>query len=195
MNKKVFISMLSLSTIFLLGCYVLKIFFPQEFVTVVNNENLLIVGEYIDNHTWSKIIYYALISIIFDWLYFGAVTKKLVPNTSLIIIMVVYGLALNIYYAFAPIDIITKYSNIVVAISTCYMILLPMFYTKELKPLSITYVVNFVSQTLLLLIRDFTSATANSNAISSLIWGIDNYIWLVLCYIIFNYKTTKKEII
>lgn len=192
MNKKVFISMLSLSTIFLLGCYVLKIFFPQQFVTAVNNENLLIVGEYIDTHAWSKIIYYALISIIFDWLYFGAVTKKLVPNTSLIIIMVVYGLALNIYYAFAPIDIITKYSNIVVAISTCYMILLPMFYTKELKPLSITYVVNFVSQTLLLLIRDFTSATANSNAISTLIFTIDNYLWIALCYIIFNYKSNKK---
>lgn len=185
--------MLCLSSAFLLASYVLKIFFPQEFVTVINYEGIVAIGEYIDTHAWSKIIYYTLISIVFDWLYFGAVTKSLIPKTSLIVTIVVYGVLLSIYYTFAPIEVISKYSNVVVALSTCYMILLPMFYTKELKPLSITYVVNFVSQMLLLLIRDFTTATANTSAISSFVWGIDNYVWIALCYIIFNYKNQNEK--
>lgn len=185
--------MLSLSTIFLLGCYILKIFFPQEFVTVINNENFLIVGEYITTHKWANFIFGFITGFIFDWLYFGAVTKRLVPHPILIGIMLTYGLGLNAYYAFASIDIMTRYPTLVVAFSSCYMILTPMFFTKTIKELSITYSVNFVSQTLLLLIRDFTSAMANTNAISTLIFTIDNYLWIALCYIIFNYKSNKKE--
>lgn len=194
MNKKVFTTMLSLSVVFLVLCYFLKIFFPQEFVMAVENERILIIGKYIDTHKWANFIFGFVIGFIFDWFYFGAVTKKLVPSPILLAIMVIYGLSLNAYYSFASIEIMTNFSSIIVAISSCYMILTPMFFTKTIKELSITYSANFISQTLLLIIRNLTSTMANTNAISSLIWGIDNYIWIALCYIIFNYKTNKKEI-
>ena len=186
MNKKVFVSMLTLCVVFLAGCYVIKIFFPEQFVMAVENEVIVAVGNFIDSNKWASVLYYTAISIIFDWFYFGAVTRRLVPKLSLLIIMIAYGLGLNLFYAYAPIEL-------VIAISSCYMILPPMFYIKELKPLSITYTVNAISQQLLLFIRDFTSVTANMSALSSFVWGIDNYIWIVICYILFNYKNKKKE--
>lgn len=50
MNKKVFVSMLVLSMSFLMGLYILKIFFPQEFVMSIENDRLMLIGNYIDNH-------------------------------------------------------------------------------------------------------------------------------------------------
>lgn len=55
MNKKVFVSMLVLTIVFLAVMYVLKIFFPQEFMMSIQNERLVAVGSFIDNH---KILYY-----------------------------------------------------------------------------------------------------------------------------------------
>ena len=50
MNKKVFISMLSLVISFLVGIYVLKIFFPEEFMMSIQNEQLVAIGKFIDSH-------------------------------------------------------------------------------------------------------------------------------------------------
>ena len=46
MNKKVFISMLILSISFLLGLYVFKIFFPQEFMMSIQNERIIAKGKF-----------------------------------------------------------------------------------------------------------------------------------------------------
>lgn len=186
--------MLSLCVAFLVGCYVLKIFFPQEFALGIDNARIIAIGTYIDTHKWSSIIFGFVIGFIFDWFYFGAVTKRLVPHLANIIIMVVYGLALNLYYNFAPIEIVVNNSTLIMAISMCYMILTPMFFTKTIKELSITYSVNAISQVLLLSIRSLSMASANTSALATFIMSIDNYLWIALCYIIFNYNKLKKEI-
>ena len=69
MNKKVFISMLILSISFLLGLYVFKIFFPQEFMMSIQNERIIAIGTFIDNN---KLIYYiccGMTSFLTYWLY------------------------------------------------------------------------------------------------------------------------------
>lgn len=186
--------MLSLCVSFLVGCYVLKIFFPQEFILGIDNERIVAIGGYIDTHKWASILFGIIVGIVFDWLYFGAVTKRLVPHYALIATIVAYNVALALFYNFAPIDIVLKHATTIMGISSCYMIVTPMFFIKEIKPLSITYGVNAISQVALLFIRDLPMSMTTLNTIASFIWGIDNYLWIALCYIIFNYNRLKKEI-
>ena len=43
-NKKLYISMLILVCAFLVSMYILKIFFPQEFVMAIENERFIQIG-------------------------------------------------------------------------------------------------------------------------------------------------------
>src|SRR5699024_11955285 len=62
---------ISLVVIFLIACYVLKIFFPEQFVLSVENETIITIGNYIDNNKWASIIYGIIIGCVFDYFYFG----------------------------------------------------------------------------------------------------------------------------
>lgn len=193
MNKKVFISMLVLTITFLVGLYVLKIFFPNEFVMVIENEKLIVVGEFIDNHIAIDFILGVILGIIFDYLYFGAVCRKLKLNFKLVLVIVVYNVIYNSLYTFLSTNIISEYSSIFIIASTIYMILLPVLFTKELLPLSITYTINSISQLLSLSIRSLNVLLTTSNFITMFFMAIETYLWLVLCLIIFNYKEKENK--
>lgn len=193
MNKRVFISMLVLTITFLVGLYVLKIFFPNEFVMVIENERLIAIGEFIDNHIAIDFILGVILGIIFDYLYFGAVCRKLKLNFKLILIIIVYNIIYNSLYTFLPANIISEYSSIFVIASTIYMILLPTLFTKELLPLSITYTINSISQLLSLSIRNLNILLTTSNFMTMFLMTIETYLWLVLCLIIFNYKEKENK--
>ena len=191
MNRKVFISMLVLTITFLVGLYVLKIFFPNEFVMVIEIEQLIKIGGFIDNHIVINFILGIVLGVLFDYLYFGAVCRKIKLNLKLILIIIIYNITYNILYTFLPTEILVKNSSLFIVVSTCYMILLPIFFTKELIPLAITYCINYISQTLSLYIRDLSLLLTSSNFITMFLMTIETYLWLVLCLIIFNYN--KKE--
>ena len=193
MNKKVFISMLVLTITFLVGLYILKIFFPNEFIMVIENERLIAIGEFIDNHIAIDFILGVILGIIFDYLYFGAVCRKLKLNFKLILIIIVYNIIYNSLYTFLPANIISEYSSIFVIASTIYMILLPTLFTKELLPLSITYTINSISQLLSLSIRNLNILLTTSNFMTMFLMTIETYLWLVLCLIIFNYKEKENK--
>lgn len=193
MNKKVFISMLVLTITFLVGLYILKIFFPNESIMVIENEKLIAIGEFIDNHIAIDFILGVILGIIFDYLYFGAVCRKLKLNFKLILIIIVYNIIYNSLYTFLPANIISEYSSIFVIASTIYMILLPTLFTKELLPLSITYTINSISQLLSLSIRSLNILLTTSNSMTMFLMTIETYLWLVLCLIIFNYKEKENK--
>lgn len=193
MNKRVFVAMLVLTITFLVGLYVLKIFFPNEFITVIENEKLIVIGEFIDNHIAIDFILGVILGIIFDYLYFGAVCRKLKLNFKLVLVIVVYNVIYNSLYTFLPTNIISEYSSIFIIASTIYMILLPALFTKELLPLSITYTINSISQLLSLSIRNLNILLTTSNFITMFLMTIETYLWLVLCLIIFNYKEKENK--
>lgn len=193
MNKRVFISMLVLTITFLVGLYILKIFFPNESVMVIENERLIAIGEFIDSHIAIDFILGVILGIIFDYLYFGAVCRKLKLNFKLILIIIVYNIIYNSLYTFLPANIISEYSSIFVIASTIYMILLPTLFTKELLPLSITYTINSISQLLSLSIRNLNILLTTSNFMTMFLMTIETYLWLVLCLIIFNYKEKENK--
>lgn len=193
MNKKVWTAMLVLTVVFLGFLYVAKIFFPQEFVMCIENERLIQIGSFIDNHKWAYYLTNVCIGILGDYLFFGAVTRKLKLNYKLLLIIVFYNLIYLAVYSFANPQILIDYQELFVITSTCYMIFIPCLFTKEILPLSITYCASAISQQLSLSIRDFATLLTNVNSITMICFSAEAYLWLVLCFIIFNYKKGDEQ--
>ena len=183
MNKKVFIAMLILSVSFLVGMYVLKIFFPQEFMMGIQNEKLIAVGNYIDNHRWLFCICGGLTSFVTYYLYCCACSHRLwLRWYEILIILIVVVL----------IKVINFYDmNMATIISWTNFVFLPALFKGYIKTTAIVFTVHSVLQGLSLNIRGFTMYLASTNFITMLLLSIDMYLWLILFYILFNYK--RKE--
>lgn len=184
MNKKVFISMLSLVVAFLLSLYILKIFFPENFILTIENENLIKIGMFIDSHILFKYLFGIFTSFITYSLYCSAVSKKWVLSVKqYLIILIVIGI--NIGLSFVDLSIYQHFN-------ICSMIVLPLLFGAELKPVAIVYSIHGLSQILSLSIRNLPMYMTNVNALTRHIVGIECWLWLVLFYLIYNYK--KKEV-
>lgn len=184
MNRKVFVSMLTLSIACLLIMYILKIFFPNEFLFAVENPRIVAVGEYIDNHPWA---YYALgiiTSFATYWLYLCAVCKKLYLNWKECL-LVLFTIGLTIALGFVSEKLVTY-------INVCGMIILPFIMKANLKEVAIVYSVHGLAQILSLGIRSLPLNMENVCSLTLHMVGSECYLWLVLFYIILNYKKQEE---
>lgn len=68
--------MLTLTIVFLIALYVAKLFFPNEFLIVVEWENIVNIGNFIDSIPYVKLAFFIGIGLVFDYLYFGAVCQR-----------------------------------------------------------------------------------------------------------------------
>lgn len=184
MNKRVFISMLVLTITFLVGLYVLKIFFPNEFIMVIENEKLIAIGEFIDSHIISYYICCGITAFIAYYLYCCACSSRLTLKWYEI---------LEIVITIIIVRVISFYdNNMSTIVSVISFVLLPYLTKGNLKQTAITYSIHSLSQGLSLSIRNLPLYLTNINFITSLLMTLECYFWLILLYIIFNYK--KKEI-
>lgn len=187
MNKKVLKTMIALVIIFLCAMYVLKIFFPAEFVLSIENDVIVKIGTYIYTHTWSYYVFGIITSFITYWLYCCAVCRRwyLKWYEALIVLAVIginIGLTLfdmNIYSAFSVIT----------------FVLLPCIFKSELRNVTICFSVHALSQVLTLSIRNLPMYMAHMNSLTLHIVGMESFLWLLLFYFVFNYKdkNIKKE--
>ena len=185
--------MIALVVIFLVALYVLKIFFPEEFVMAIETKGLVKIGQFVDSHIWAHIIVGTVIGIIFDYLYFGAVCQRLRLNWILMVVIVLYNTAYSLFVYLAPANIVMEASNILVCMSVVYMILLPILFSRNLLPLSITYCINYVSQTLSLEIRNIGLLMLNATSITMILMSIECYFWMLLCFLLFNYRKGENK--
>lgn len=180
MNKKVLKVMLFLVMIFLLGLYVLKIFLPEQFLLVVNNPQLIAIGDYIDTHTWLYVLCASITSFIVYWLYLCAVTRKWRLNwIELVSVIGVIIVTQGLY--FLDYDIAN-------CINILAMLLLPLISKAQLKDVALVYGVHYTAQLLSLKIRGLPILLESINSITALLVTFECYLWLVLCYLYFNYK-------
>lgn len=185
MNKKVFISMLVLSIVFLVGMYVLKIFFPQEFVLAVENERIIAIGTFIDSHEWLYYVCCGITAFITYYLYCCACARKLYLKWNEVIYILI---------TIVLIRVISLYVNdaISLVINWTSFAFLPALCKGEMKVCGIIFATHSLMQVLSLNIRNLTIYfTNNLNVITTILMTIECYFWLLLFYIIFNYK--KKE--
>ena len=74
------------------------------------------------------------------------------------------------------------------AISMCSFMFLPALMKGNLTQTAIVYTTHTMCQALSLRIRSLPIYLTNVNFITMFIFGIESYLWLILFYIIFNYK-------
>ena len=184
MNKKVFISMLSLSVCFLIGMYVLKFFFPEEFMMCIQNEKLITIGTFIDSHEWLYYICCGATAFITYWLYCcackGSLRLKWYEILEILLVIVICRVV-NFY------DV-----TMATAISMSSFFFLPAIMKGDLRRSALTYTTHTMCQALSLGIRNLPIYLTSTNFITMLILGLESYLWLILFYIIFNYK--KREV-
>lgn len=180
MNKKIFVTMLILSVCLLAGMYVAKIFFPQEFVFVIENEYIVAVGNFIDNNEWAYFIFGSVTSFITYWLYCCACSHQKFLKWYECIIIAVIVIAVRIINYF---DV-----NISSIISITSFVFLPAIMKSDIKTCAIVYTVHGINQGLTLKIRNIDMFVDHMNSVTTLLLAIDMYFWLILFYIVFNYK-------
>lgn len=183
MNKKVLKAMIALVMIFLVALYVLKIFFPEQFVMVIENERLVVIGNYIDSHTWAYYTFGVCSSFITYWLYCSAVCQRwYLKWWEVLVVLATIGasILLNHY------DI-----NLYTALSYLSFVFLPCIFGSDLKRVTICYSVHLVSQMLTLSIRNIPMYMTHVNTLMIHMVGLESFLWLVLFYVLYNYKNKE----
>jgi hypothetical protein len=179
-NKKIYISMLVLAISFLVAMYVLKIFFPQEFMLAIQNERIIMVGEFINSHLWLRYICYLVTSFFTYWLFCCACCHKLKLkwNECLYILIAIICIAVVELFDF----------NISTHLSIASFLVLPALMGGDLKTTAVVYSIHGIAQCLMLGIRNLPMYLVSVNYLTIFFVGIETYLWLILFYIIFNYK-------
>lgn len=184
-NKKIYTTMLILTITFLLAMYILKIFFPQEFVMAIQNERIVAIGNFIDSHIWLRYLCEGLMAFITYTLYCCACTHRLRLKwyEYLYVIATIVGIRLISLYD----------NNISTAIQFGSFIFLPAIMKGNLQTTAIVATTHYIAQCLMLSIRNLPMYLTTMNYVTVLFMTIECYLWLTLFYIIFNYKKESKK--
>ena len=185
MNKKVLRMMITLVAVFLIAIYVLKIFFPEQFVMVIQSEWLVNFGHIVDESWLIHELCAIVTSFITYWLYICAVTRKWFLNWKELI-MVAIAIALN--HVLFEFDV-----TIATYIPIIAMVVIPAVSNANIKNVGIVFSFHCISQLLSTSIRSLPLLLKDVNYASILMLTLECYFWLLLFYFIFNYKKEKKE--
>jgi hypothetical protein len=182
MNKKVVKGMIVLVVAFLLGLYVLKIFFPEQFVMAVQSDALVKIGNYIDTHQWAYYIFGICTSFLTYWLYFGAVFKKWCLNWyQVLIVLAIIGGSIGISF----------YDTTLSSTFTLLcMLVIPLIFKADMRYCVVVFSVHYLAQSLTLLIRNLPKYIAYYNSLTFFLLALEMYFWLLLFYF---YPHIKKE--
>lgn len=180
MNKKVIKTLIILVGVYLATWYVLKFFFPKEFVLHISNPNLIKVGNFIDNHIVLNYLCGFISSFLSYYLYLGAVCKqtKLDKYQILSIVVVIIISLVITHFKFG----ILQYYGILA------MIILPSLYKANSRTVAIVFSTNLICQYLSLSIRNISSMIMYMNSVIAFLMSLESYAWLLLFYLYFNYK-------
>lgn len=185
MNKKVLRTMIALVMIFLLGLYVLKIFFPEQFVFVINNQNLIAVGDFIGERWWLQEICDIFASFITYWLYLGATLRKWrLGWKEIIAVLITIAITHGLYF----VDV-----TLASGLSIVAMLIVPAIFKAKLSDVAIVFSIHYMSQLLSTLIRGLPLLLVNINYITILFLTGECYFWLLLFYLYFNYRGKEKH--
>ena len=182
MNKKVVKAMLALVVIFLVGLYILKIFIPDKFVMVIENERLVEIGNYIDSHKWAYYLFGIVTSFITYWLYFCATIKKWYLNWwQVLVVFAIIGGSIGLSF---------YNSALSSAFTIVCMVIVPLLFRGDAKYTLIVFATHSAAQNLTLAIRNLPLYIASFNSLVFFLLTLEMYFWLLLFYI---YPHIKEE--
>ena len=183
MNRKVLKVMIALVAIFLCALYVLKIFFPEQFIMMIELDWLINFGAWVDSSWWIHEIFAIITSFITYWLYLCAVTRRWCLNWKEIL-----GVLCTIGITHAMYELDVTIASYLPLIS---MIVLPAFSRAQLKDVAVVFSVHCVAQLLSISIRSLPALLTSVNYATTLLLGLECYFWLLLFYFYYNYKKRR----
>lgn len=183
MNKGVLQTALCMIFLTILGLYIGKLLYPENFIFILENPRLIAIGNYIDTHRWAY--YFASFGFCFAtyWLFVcAACRKKYLVKKELriatIVIIISYLLS-----EIAP--SMSSYIDIV-----C-MLLLCVGFKATIKDYAFVFSVDIFASILLILTRGVFVYVASTNFMLGAMAALESYLWLIALYLIQNYF--KKE--
>lgn len=185
MNKKVFVTMLTLCITFLSGLYIAKIFFPQEFVMAIENEQLIAIGNFIDSNIVLTWLCAMATSFITYWLFICACKRQYTLSWQEILVVLAFIVGIRIVSLFD--------NNIATHISISSFFIIPFILKHNLKIATVAYSIHGLSQVLSLGIRNLPMYFTNINSLIAIASTLECYLWLALMYIIFNYSKENDD--
>ena len=180
MNKKVLKVMLTLIALFLLGLYIIKIFLPDQFIMVIENEHIVSFGKLIDSSWYLTELCAVLTSLITYWLYLCAVTKKWFLNWKELLVVLITIAGIHALYEW---DV-----TIASGFSTIAMCLLPALFKADLKTTATVFTFHYGAQLFSTKIRSLPMLLTNVNSVTMMLMALDAFLWLLLFYFYYNYK-------
>lgn len=185
MRKKVFTTMLSLSVCFLVGMYVLKIFFPEEFMMSIQNEKLITIGKFIDNNIFLSHLCSSITMFLVYYLYSSACCRRIKLGFKHIVVILITIILIKV---FGFID-----TNIASILRWTSFMFIPALCDGNLKIGAFIFTTHSLLQGLSIGIRNLPMYLTDVNSITSLFMVAECYLWLFIMCLIFNFKNKKGE--
>lgn len=182
MNRKVLWSMIVLLWNFLIGFAILKLFFAQEFLAVMDNPKIIQIGSFIDSHPWATVLADTILSSLAMHFYLCACKRTWHLSVLEYVSLIVYVLVLVLVY--------TLNSTLGMIMDLCGMILIPISIKIPTKHWVSVFILHQAGQILTLFVRSEPLYLASTDYATQLILVFDLYVWLVLYYL---YSNLYKE--
>lgn len=184
MNRKVFKLAIILCWATLVFCLIVKQFFPDMFLIVIENERFVAACNFIDGHIVIKEAVYALCSAISVGLYILAVSQKtrFIGRENLVILWLV-GVSVAKGFVGDIIAIIFDLINFIV---------IPLFLRVKILRIICGVGLTLLFQAVSLYIRSVKLENIIDNYLVEVVLMIDQYIMLFLYYIYANYNNFRR---
>lgn len=183
MNKKVLQSMIGLLWIFLAAFCVIKVFFGEWFLTVVENERILFIGAFIETHVPIRILWDTFISLIAGHFYLCSCCRVWKFSCKTYLFLACYFLIITLCYSWNTL--------VATVLDLAVITILPLLMRAKFSQTVAVFILHHLGQALVLFIRSEPLYLASTNYATQFFLLFDVYIWLTLYYLYSNYN--KEE--
>ena len=185
MNRKVFITVLILSIIYLVAFNVLKYVFPETFVLCLTGTEFITAGQFID----SRPVLYWICSVLFSgvtmYLYTCSCAGRKYLNLYETLCVVAGAILLQVSTVY--------FGMFNTHTSICIMLFLALICKGKLLNTVITFAIHGYLQLSILLVRGYEVILPVMNSAINLVFILETWFWLLTIYCIFNLREKNKH--
>lgn len=186
MNRQVLRSMITLVWVFLIGFAVVKLFFAEWLLASIDNEQVIQVGKFIDQHRWATVLADSFIGTLAIHFYLCSCKSMWRLRFIEYVCVFVYSVTLAILQPVVP--------SLVFSFDGLCFILVPILMGISWKRVLLVFLAHDVGQVLILFIRSQPLYLEGADYVTSLILVFDVYVWLLLYYLYANmYKEVRTN--
>lgn len=182
MNKKVFNYIIILLWFILIVFSILKVFFSEWFIAVVENKRIEELGKLIDNNIILKVMFETVLGAFAMHFYLCACKQEWKLAIREYVLIAVYSVVITLMQFWLP--------QLGIFINFIAPIVMPVILKCKWKQTLVIFVLHHIGQLLTLFIKSKELYLVSTNSATTLILTFDVYIWLCLYY---TYSNFYKE--